>query len=303
MIGSSSVWSIGWAGGGACRLALALSACASTACGATAARPTFEQRRFGSDAEQVALSEASLPDDRPGSITAPGSTRGAGEETPDATPPTMAPGEAPPDLVPFRVGHERAVWTLPQREGAPELPLVYLHGRCGDPKAFSAFGHAASKRGTIISFVGDEPCKDGQRFKWSGDVVSLDRRISRTLVALDQANGTHLAVSERAVIGYSQGSLMAEALATRFPERYPRVALIGGPRAPKDGSLSKTKAILLMAGTRDLRDHLREAKDELARRGRTVRYVELEGARHGEYGPAAEHTMADALDWLLGVTK
>jgi predicted esterase len=284
-------------------LALFLSA-AATACGATTGvPPTVERPRHDRDAELVALSEAPLADDGARSVADTEDTRGGGEEAPLAPPPPTDSGEAPPNLVPFRVGHERAVWTLPQREGAPELPLVYLHGRCGDPKAFSAFGHAAAKRGTIISFVGDEPCKDGRRFKWSGDVVSLDRRISRTLVALDQANGTHLAASERAVIGYSQGSLMAEALATRFPERYPRVALIGGPRAPKDGSLSKTKAILLMAGTRDLRDHLREAKDELARRGRTVRYVEFEGARHGEYGPAAEHTMADALDWLLGVTK
>jgi predicted esterase len=267
----------------------------------------LERPRHGGEAEKAELHEAALADDGPGSTSGEGEPRStsaaaSADEAPDVAAPSTASAEPPPDLVPFRVGHERAVWTLPGREGAPPLPLVYLHGRCGDPKAFSAFGHAAAERGTVISFVGDEPCKDGQRFKWSGDVVSLDRRISRTLAALDEAKGTRLAESERAVIGYSQGSLMAEALATRFPERYPRVALIGGPRAPKEGSLSRTKAILLMAGTRDLRDHLREARDELARRGRTVRYVELEGARHGEYGSAAELTMAEALDWLFGVT-
>ena len=230
--------------------------------------------------------------------------RDAPSDVPPEGPSVDPSREAPPlhpELEPFRVGHERAVWTLPSRDGGRDVPLVYLHGRCGDPKAFAAFGHAAAERGTVVSFVGDEPCKDGQRFKWSGDVVSLDRRISRTLAALDAAKGTKLASGERAVIGYSQGSLMAEALGTRFPERYPRVVLIGGPRAPREDSLSKSKAILLMAGTRDLRAHLREARDDLAQRGRTVRYVELEGARHGEYGPAAEPTMAEALDWLLGV--
>lgn len=211
--------------------------------------------------------------------------------------PTATADEPAPTPVTMRVGFERAVWVLP---GKTNLPIVYLHGRCGDPKAFTAFARAASNVGTLVSFVGDQACKGGDRFKWSGDVVSLDKRISRTLEHVGKTLDRDLAAApERVAIGYSQGALMAESLGTRFPERYARVVLIGGPRAPKDTSLGKTSAVLLMAGDLDARQHLRLAKDDLERRGKRASYLELPGARHGEYGAEAERVMGEAFSWLL----
>lgn len=212
-----------------------------------------------------------------------------------------APAEDPPAApVSMRLGHERSVWVLP---GKTATPIIYLHGRCGDPKAFTAFARAASNIGTLVSFVGDQACADGARFKWSGDVVNLDKRITRTLAHVGKELHLELGDGPRIAMGYSQGSLMAEALGTRFPERYPRVVLIGGPRAPKDHSLEKSQAILLMAGDKDARLHLRAASADFKSRGKNANYVELPGARHGEYGEEAERVMAESFSWLLAPTE
>ncbi len=217
---------------------------------------------------------------------------------PEVTSPTADATAIEPTPLPvsMRVGFEKAVWVL---QGKTTTPIIYLHGRCGDPKAFTAFSRAAASTGTLVSFVGDQACKDGSRSKWSGDVVGLDKRITRTLAHLSGELKIDLTEAPRIAMGYSQGALMAEALGTRFPERYPRVVLIGGPRAPKPQSLEKSAAILFMAGDKDARLHLRDASNDFKNRGKNARYTELPGARHGEYGEEAERVMREAFDWLL----
>ena len=79
----------------------------------------------------------------------------------------------------------------------------------------------------------------------------------------------------------------------------PRAVLIAGPRAPRDESLHEAKSVLLMAGDLDARDHLREAAKKLTKRGKRAQFVELPGARHGEYGAQAEPTMESGLAWLV----
>lgn len=209
-----------------------------------------------------------------------------------------SPPEAPPrpPWISVEVAGDRPVLVVP---GAGKVPIVYLHGRCGDPTAFRAWAEAASKFGTLISFVGDKRCKHSARTQWSSDTAALDRRVTAAIRAVEAALALELDEEHRVVVGYSQGALKAEALATQFPARYPRAALIGGPRAPRDESLRKSESVLLMAGDRDARDHLREASRKLQKRGKRARYLELPGAAHGEYGPEAEPTMAAALDWLL----
>lgn len=216
--------------------------------------------------------------------------------TPDA-PKEAAPGAPPVEPVRLKVPGDKPVWIVP---GDPQGPtLVYLHGRCGDPHAFVAWAAVGRRVGTIVSLSGDERCKDGHHDKWSGDVVAIDRRATRAIAAAQKELGLALADRTRVAVGYSQGSLMAEALATRFPERYPNVVLIAGPRGPKDDHLKETKAVLIMVGDQDMRLHLREATAKLEARGQRVRYLELPGARHGEYGTEAEARMADGLAWLL----
>ncbi|NUP08993.1 MAG: hypothetical protein HOW73_23330 [Polyangiaceae bacterium] len=183
--------------------------------------------------------------------------------------------------------------------GEGRTPIVYLHGRCGDPTAFKAWAHTGRRFGTIVSLTGDKKCKHSTRTQWSEDTAALDRRVTKALAAVEKELGIELDKDRRIVVGYSQGSLKAEALAARFPKRYPRAVLIAGPRAPRDGALRKTESVLLMAGDRDARDHLREAVRKLGKQHTPAKYVELPGARHGEYGNDAERTMDEALNWLV----
>lgn len=207
-----------------------------------------------------------------------------------------APPEAPIDPIKIKVKLDRAVLVVP---GETPTPIIYLHGRCGDPTAFSAWASTGKKYGTIISFTGDQKCKHGTRTQWSVDDAGLDRRITRAIEAVKAELGIEIDPSRRIVIGYSQGSLRAEALATRFPDRYPRAVLIGGPRGPRETSLTKSEAVLIMVGDHDAREHLRDATHKLEKRGKRVRYLELKDARHGEYGSEAGSTMKQGFEWLL----
>lgn len=204
--------------------------------------------------------------------------------------------QAPIDPIKIKVKLDKPVLVVP---GDTATPIIYLHGRCGDPTAFSAWAATGKKYGTIISFTGDQKCKHGTRTQWSVDDGALDRRITRAIEAVKAELGIEIDGSRRIVIGYSQGSLRAEALATRFPDRYPRAVLIGGPRGPRETSLGKSEAVLIMVGDHDAREHLREATQKLEKRGKRVRYLELKDARHGEYGSEPDSTMEQGFEWLL----
>ena len=77
------------------------------------------------------------------------------------------------------------------------------------------------------------------------------------------------------------------------------MSLIAQPREPNLGQLSKSERILLIAGGWDARSHIHDGYKTLKKNRKTVRYVELPKARHGQYGPKALETMTDALGWLF----
>jgi hypothetical protein len=54
-----------------------------------------------------------------------------------------------------------------------------------------------------------------------------------------------------------------------------------------------------MAGGRDARAHIRSGHQKLLRAGLNSRYLELPGARHGQYGPHALRVMSDGLRWVV----
>jgi predicted esterase len=204
--------------------------------------------------------------------------------------------DLPVEVVEVKVPGDRAVLVIP---GETSTPIVYLHGKCGDPTAFRAWARVGRKFGTILSLVGDNRCKHSTRTQWTEGATAIDRRATKAIAAVEAALGIDLDEDARIAVGYSQGALKAEALATRFPKRYPRAVLIAGPRAPRDESLHEAKSVLLMAGDLDARDHLREAAKKLTKRGNRAQFVELPGARHGEYGVKAEPTMESGLSWLV----
>jgi predicted esterase len=194
--------------------------------------------------------------------------------------------------------------------GAPDVgrAIVYLHGVCGDPFAFESWIEAASAHGTFISLRGDERCDDRPgRFKWSFDYARLDRRIRAALEAadvlrrdmVDSVAVKPLDPDDVALVGYSQGAHRVQWMAARYPDRYRRVALIALSTEPSPARLARAEKILIVAGGWDARTHLWEGHNALKKAGKTVLYKELPKARHGEYGPAAQETMAAALDWLF----
>lgn len=212
------------------------------------------------------------------------SASGASVEAPPVTPVTL------------EIPRDKKVYVVFGQPGNARV-FVYLHGKCGDPLAFRAFMQILPARGTLVAMRGDIKCDGGQP-NWSDDIMLLDKRIKKALEVVAEARGEPLDTEHLVAIGYSAGALRAESLSTRYPDRYPRVVLIGGPRAPKQGNLGKTEKILLMAGSLDVRKPLRDAAADFIKAGRTARFVEIPGAKHGEYGPEAEAVMSDALDWI-----
>jgi predicted esterase len=206
------------------------------------------------------------------------------------------PADAPVEPVTIDVPKDKHVFVV-FGDPSTDRVFVYFHGKCGDPLAFRAFARVTHPFGTFVSFVGDVKC-DGGRARWSDDTGLLDVRVSHALEAVEAARGTPLDKAHLVAIGYSSGALRAEALATKYPERYPRVVLIAGPRVPRPGSLTKTSAILFMGGQLDIYMPLMEAADEYKKTGRPAEFIRIPGARHGDYGPKAEETMEAALRWV-----
>jgi predicted esterase len=182
--------------------------------------------------------------------------------------------------------------------------IVYLHGVCGDPLAFSSWAAAAARHGTLISLRGDQACKSRPgRTKWSYDPKLVDARIRRAVERVSQLRSDRgmkpLSEVQATLMGYSQGAKRVELLAYRYPERYRRVAVIAIAKEPLLLEHARTERVLLVAGGYDARQHIFEAQRKLAARGHTARYLELPKARHGEYGPRALEVMADGLEWLF----
>ena len=178
--------------------------------------------------------------------------------------------------------------------------VIYLHGVCGDVHAFGSWVGAATRHATFIAMRGDLPCEQRRgRYKWSYNYAHLNRRILKAIRAANALRPKPLDDTDVALIGYSQGARRAELMAAHFPQRYRRVAIIAIVSEPSPDLLSKAHSILLMAGSRDARQHIKDGAEKLRRSGKRVQYMELPGARHGEYGPDAPRVMRIALDWLF----
>jgi predicted esterase len=185
--------------------------------------------------------------------------------------------------------------------GAPgdRRAIVYLHGVCGRVEAFRAWERAAVRHGTVVALLGDAPCDGTGRFSWGPDVARIDARVTAALRAVGEVRGAPLDASDVTVIGYSQGSLRAAALARRFPGRYRRVVIAASPTTPTPDGLQRVRAALVGGGL-DRRQHLFDAARAFRAAGLDASYFELPGAHHGEYGPDAERAMGDVLTWLEG---
>ena len=224
---------------------------------------------------------------------APPATASAPSEAPAAP---QAPAPLPPTRE-LKVRFDKRITVLPGASGR-ERVLVYLHGRCGNALAFEAFARAAHEHGTLVSFRGDKKCDDPHRSQWSGDIVTLHRRIRAGIEVAARELGLPLERWPVTVVGYSQGATRAEQLARKLPGTYRSVVLIGGPTEPTVSALQKTERTAIVVGSRDARGHLKEALPKLGQAKIPTLYLELPKAGHGEYGPEAERVMGQALDFV-----
>ena len=276
---------------------LALAALGSTACATASPRDPhadatahthIAERRFA--AAQLAPAHALEPDVRAPNV-------GGSTETHDDAP-TQPATTTSAELVleEVRVPRDKPVLVV---RGEGSRVIVYLHGRCGEPERLRAWAAAASRVGTVIALRGEVRCRDGLRTRWTEDVGTVDRRITAAIRAVGATQSGPLDATSRIVFGYSQGALRAESLASRYPDRYPLVVLAAGPRGPRAEALAKVRRAVVVAGEFDVRDPLAKSADELADRGVPTRYVELPGARHGEFGPEAVPRLEAAFAWLV----
>ncbi|MFZ5893553.1 MAG: alpha/beta hydrolase [Myxococcota bacterium] len=181
--------------------------------------------------------------------------------------------------------------------GEPRGPgrLVFLHGMCGHGLGYAqSFQFSASKYGTLIAPQGDVSC-GGPWSKWSMNLEALDERITRTFRALGHGEP----INDIVVMGYSQGASRAEALVRKWPQRYTRMVLMGGPSAPSARGLAELRAAVTMAGQRDRQDLMRNGSRTLSAIGVPATFFLIPEATHGAMGPAPERTMNDALSWLF----
>ena len=173
--------------------------------------------------------------------------------------------------------------------------MVFLPGYCSRARGYAdSFAHAAASRGTLVTMQADTACKDEAARRWTNTTSRLDARIE----AVFRAAGDTTPLEDLTILGYSEGAVLAEMLASAKPARYARVVLIGAPRKPEEWRLRHARAVVLMAGQRDAQEHLIAGKRALAAAGIPSTFLELPGAKHGEMGSDPERVMAEALDFL-----
>jgi pimeloyl-ACP methyl ester carboxylesterase len=224
---------------------------------------------------------------------------------PGASATTQSAELVAPALLPARsrtietvdVMNDRPVLVVP---GETARPIIYLHGMCADAEPdLESWASSVSAYGTIIALSGDAPCanRPGQR-TWSKDASLLDRRIAEAIGAVARAKNTKLDASEILLIGESMGASRAIGLASRFPAKYARLVLVGGPETPAQTQLGGAKAIALLAGEREPQDKMQNGALGLARAGLNARFWELTDATHGTYGSDGARTMGEAVAFV-----
>jgi hypothetical protein len=226
----------------------------------------------------------------------------ADEGEPEAPPSARLPEGVVPgalELVPEADGRRK----LRVIHGAPTTrrAIAYFAGLCGNSRAPEAWAQVVSRYATLIVLQGDLHCP-GQsgRYKWSQDLVALDRRIAAALRVVAERRGGALDTTAVAVMGYSQGATRAGQLAGRFPERYPWVIAAGIPERPRLDRLGAARAVAVLGGEQEPTQHMRDGVGDLTQAGKNVRFFLLPGAAHGQYGPRGSEVLDEAFRFVFG---
>jgi pimeloyl-ACP methyl ester carboxylesterase len=206
--------------------------------------------------------------------------------SPPLPPATVERIEVPGDLPAFVVR---------SASGAPPRAF-FLAGICSNAYAYLlGFPEAARSAGGVVSIDGDLPCPGAPGFRsLSGDPEKQHKRIESALAAA----GTHtIPAGGLTVVGSSLGASILQALAAKYPERYPRVAIIASPKDPIANKFASTRAVVTMSCSRDVPFRMKAAAKQIQAIGVPATYVEMPGCTHGNLADA-EVKFAQVFRWL-----
>jgi predicted esterase len=205
-----------------------------------------------------------------------------------------APAQKLPEAVRVEsvtLADERVVFVLRGARG--HKSGVFLHGLCGHGMGYlQSFQFAAAEHGPWVAPHGDVACSGAYR-SWSGKIDAIHDQIR---LGFEQAGVSEL--QDVTLVGYSLGATRALALARAQPDVYRELILIAAPSMPSPHGLTKVRAAVMMAGSRDRQDAMKAGARAFERAKIPSTYLVLPGAAHGEMGPDAERVMGEALAWL-----
>lgn len=209
---------------------------------------------------------------------------------------------APEELRPAQVeriaieGDEPASFVRARDGSTPRI--IFLAGICTIGYAYlMSFPEAARAHGGALTLEGDRPCAGYPDFRsFSGDADKQEKRIE---VALAAMMGGEVAVPEGGftLVGYSLGATIAERMSHKWPDRYPRVVVIGSPMDPNVELLSKARAVATMSCSKDVPWRMKGALTSLRYRKIPAEYFEMPDCTHGNV-TEGDRVFGEAFAWL-----
>jgi pimeloyl-ACP methyl ester carboxylesterase len=176
--------------------------------------------------------------------------------------------------------------------------IVFMPGRCSNAYAYLlAFPESARAHGGVVAIDGDKPCgpPDSGFRSFSWDPARQDARLAAALAAAGVPGAPPGGLT---LVGYSAGAGIGELMVQMWPDRYPRVVLIGAPSDPRPERLSRARGVVTMSCSLDVPARMRTAARRLEAAGVAARYLEMPGCAHGHIADG-ERVFDTAFDWLL----
>lgn len=195
----------------------------------------------------------------------------------------------------IEVPGDRPAFVVRGADGTPPRAF-FLAGICSNAYAYLlGFPEAARQAGGVVAIDGDLPCPGMPDFRsLSGDPEKQHKRIEAALAA---AGTRPIPADGITLIGSSLGATVAELLASRYPERYTRIAIIASPRDPIATMFRRTQSVVTMSCSRDVPWRMKSASKRILALGVPSLYVEMPGCTHGNLAHA-EEKFSEVFSWL-----
>jgi pimeloyl-ACP methyl ester carboxylesterase len=123
------------------------------------------------------------------------------------------------------------------REIGHGQPVVLLHGRTNALEVWALIADSLATDHRVIAL--DE--RGHGRSTKSGDPARYGRAMAEDVLGVLN----HLGLRQAALVGHSQGALLAAYVAMHMPERVTKVALLAGPFFPDSATYARENAILI----------------------------------------------------------